>query len=120
MIRLALLLGCFLATGSAYAQTMYKCQVDGKIEYSGMPCAEGVEVKRLAPDGGPTREDRARAQMRIKAEQEHAEAQNRAEADLRRRPSETGAPAGHRGAELPVRQPTAPTLAASPWRNPRD
>jgi hypothetical protein len=93
MSRLALLLGCFLAIGSAPAQTMYKCQVDGRIEYSGMPCAEGVELKRLAPDGGPTQEDRARAQMRVKAEQQKAEAQNRVEADLRRRLAETADPA---------------------------
>lgn len=57
-----------LAAQGSLAQTMYKCQNAGKIEYSDRPC-EGVEVRRIAADGGPTPEDRARAQMRVAAEQ---------------------------------------------------
>jgi hypothetical protein len=65
-----------LTAQASFAQTMYKCQNAGKVEYSDRPCA-GVEVKRLAPDGGPTPEDRARAKMRVAAEQERFAAQER-------------------------------------------
>ncbi|GIK88059.1 MAG: hypothetical protein BroJett026_35400 [Betaproteobacteria bacterium] len=57
-----------LAASAAEGQTIYKCQVDGRVAYSGSPCYTGVEVKRMAPDGGPTPEDRARARMRVEAE----------------------------------------------------
>lgn len=92
MIKQIFLAGSLLLAGSPNAQTMYKCQVDGKIEYSGMPCAEGVELKRLAPDGGATPEDRARAQMHAKAERERLDAQARAEASQRKHPSAAGDP----------------------------
>lgn len=63
------LIACLaLTTASVSAQTMYKCQVNGKIEYSDKPCFNSNEVKRIAPDGGPTPEDRARALMRLNAE----------------------------------------------------
>ena len=62
------LLAMFAVIGPASAQTIYKCQVDGRIEYSGSPCWNGAEVRRIAPDGGPTAEDRARARMRVNAE----------------------------------------------------
>ena len=65
-----------LTAQASFAQTMYKCQNARKVEYSDRPCA-GVEVKRLAPDGGPTPEDRARAKMRVAAEQERFAAQER-------------------------------------------
>jgi hypothetical protein len=92
MIRLTLLLGCLLATEASFAQTMYRCENNGKVEYSDKPCTEGVEVKRLAPNGGPTAEDRARAQMHAKAEHERLEAQERAEASQRRYRFEAGDP----------------------------
>jgi hypothetical protein len=95
MIRYTLFLGCLLAAGASLAQTMYRCENNGKVEYSDKPCLEGVEVKRLAPDGGPTAEDRARAQMRAKAEQQRREAQERADAQQRRQRLEVaGAPHG--------------------------
>jgi outer membrane murein-binding lipoprotein Lpp len=57
-------LACLLLAGSASAQTMYKCQVNGKTEYSDKPCV-GAEVKRIRPDAGPAADDQARAQMRL-------------------------------------------------------
>src|SRR5580704_16591633 len=84
MMRHVLWLGCLVAAGFADAQTMYRCEINGKVEYSDKPCMEGVEVKRIAPDGGPTPEDRARAQMRVRAEQQRLDAQDRAEAQQRR------------------------------------
>lgn len=92
MIRLTLLLGCLLTAGSSFAQTMYRCESSGRVEYSDKPCMEGVEVKRLAPDGGPTAEDRARAKMHAKAEHERLEAQERTEASQRRYRFEAGDP----------------------------
>lgn len=69
----------------AAGQTMYKCQIDGKIQYTDRPCTSGVEVKRMAPNGGPTPEDRARAQMRVKAELQRFDEQERADAAARAR-----------------------------------
>jgi hypothetical protein len=90
MIRLTPLFGCVLVAGSLHAQTMYRCEDNGKVEYSGKPCMEGVEVKRLAPDGGPTPEDRARAQMHAKAERERIDAQARVEAAQHRHLFDSG------------------------------
>jgi hypothetical protein len=59
-----IMLACLLLAGSASAQTMYKCQVNGKTEYSDKPCA-GAEVKKIRADAGPTAEDQARAQTRL-------------------------------------------------------
>lgn len=55
-----------LLAAPAVAQTIYKCNVGGRIQYTDVGCANGPEVKRMAPDGGPTPEDRARAQMRMR------------------------------------------------------
>jgi hypothetical protein len=62
-MRSLVLIALFVAA-TCGAQTMYKCSVGGRVEYSDKPCEAGNEVKRLAPDGGPTREDRERALMR--------------------------------------------------------
>jgi hypothetical protein len=63
-----ILLVCFMAAGSASAGTMYKCQVNGGIEYSDKPCAATTEVKKIRPDAGPTPQDQARAQMQLQNE----------------------------------------------------
>lgn len=57
-----------LLAPAAASQTIYKCSVNGRTEYSGSPCYSGSELKRMAPDGGPTPEDRARARMRVQAQ----------------------------------------------------
>ena len=72
-----------VGVSAASAQTMYKCQLNGKIEYSDKPCVTGNEVKRIAPNGGPTAEDRGRAVMRLQAERERFDAQDRADAQAR-------------------------------------
>jgi len=70
-MRPVLLVALLLVGQAASAQVMYKCAAaNGKIEYSDRPCATGVEVKRLAPDGGPSPEDVARARMRVQADRE--------------------------------------------------
>jgi hypothetical protein len=43
-----------LVVQPASAQTMYKCQNAGKVEYSNRPCSSGEEVKRIAPDAVAT------------------------------------------------------------------
>lgn len=65
MAPLVLLVALF-AMAPSDAQTIYKCLVDGRIQYRDTPCFTGPELKRMAPDGGPTAEDRARAQMRLR------------------------------------------------------
>lgn len=65
-MRLVLLIGFVVATSTG-AQTMYKCQVGGKVEYSDKPCAT-TEIKKIQPLAGPTRQDQARAQSRLQAD----------------------------------------------------
>lgn len=68
MRSILVLLVTILFVEWAGAQTIYKCQLNGRIQYSDVPCWQGYEVKRMAPDGGPTAEDRARARMRLDAD----------------------------------------------------
>jgi len=67
----------FAAT-TAGAQNMYKCSNAGKVEYSDKPCPSGEVVKQIAPDGGPTREERAKAHMRANAAQADLDASAKA------------------------------------------
>lgn len=60
----------FLLSSTAAAQTMYRCQDGAKVIYSDRPCMAGVEVKRLAPGGGPPREEVEKARMKAKVEEE--------------------------------------------------
>lgn len=87
-MRSVLYVVLFAAT-TAGAQNMYKCSNAGKVEYSDRPCSRGEVVKQIAPDGGPTPEDRARAHMRYNAERERFDAQDRAEALNRANRAET-------------------------------
>jgi len=49
-----LLLACLVFASSASGQTMYKCQVNGKIEYTDKPCGGATELKKIRPDAGAT------------------------------------------------------------------
>lgn len=64
-MRFCVLLLTLAVTTTASGQTIYKCVVDRRVQYSDVPCRDGVEAKRMAPDGGPTPEDVARARMRV-------------------------------------------------------
>lgn len=61
---------------------MYRCQDGTKVIYSDRPCLTGVEVKRLAPNGGQTREDMEKARMRAKVEEEKQRQDERAQRAL--------------------------------------
>ena len=63
-----------MAPSMVHGQTMFRCSENGKTTYSDRPCLSGDEVKRLAPSGGPTPEDAARARMRAQADRERAAA----------------------------------------------
>jgi hypothetical protein len=75
---------CLFFASSVGAQTMYKCQVDGKITYSGTPCFGGSEVKKIKADAAPTPEDQARAQERAQTDRERSQAQDQQAASERR------------------------------------
>jgi len=99
------LVGCVLAL-TAQAQTMYKCQnANGRIEYSDRPCWSGAEVKRMAPTGGPTREDIERARMRAAAEQHRAAEQERQAAQERKAAQTLATGAGATSGASAVRDP---------------
>jgi len=72
-----------LVSAGASAQTMYKCQDDGKTIYSDKPCLSGVEVKRMTSSGGVTPEDVAKARMRSDAERRRETDEQRARAASR-------------------------------------
>ena len=67
---------CLFFASSVGAQTMYKCQVDGKVTYSGIPCSGASEVKKIKADAAPTPEDQARAQERAQIDLERSQAQD--------------------------------------------
>ena len=75
-----------LLSAAASAQTMYRCQDNGKTIYSDKPCLTGVEVKRMGPNGGPTPEDVAKGRMRFDAERQREMDQQRARASPRGTP----------------------------------
>jgi hypothetical protein len=85
MIRLSCFAILLALSQFAAGQTMYKCQnAGGKTEYSDRECLSGVTVKRLTPSGGPTPEDRARAQMRVAAELDRFAVQEQIDDEARR------------------------------------
>jgi hypothetical protein len=49
MFRIIPVLAVCAVIQPALAQTMYKCQADGKLEYSDRPCANGQLIKVAAP-----------------------------------------------------------------------
>ena len=71
-LKLTIFVAALASAPMAFGQTMYKCQDGARTVYSDKPCLEGVEVKRIAPNGGPTREDIARARMKARADEERA------------------------------------------------
>lgn len=96
-----------LLSSTAAAQTMYRCQDGAKVIYSDRPCLTGVEVKRLARDGGPSAEEREKARMKSKAEEEkqrQAERTQRALAKERAMTSD-GIPMAKRVADVPPATP---------------
>ena len=78
-MRLVTLLVTFVISASSSAQVMYRCHDEGRTIYSDKPCLNGVEVKQLAPTGGPSREEIGRQQMKTRAEQQREMDKQRAE-----------------------------------------
>ena len=77
----------------APGQTMYRCSDGGKTVYQDKPCGAGAE-KRIAANGGPTREDIERARMQARAEEQRAQTAARASAQKQDGPMERGSDAG--------------------------
>jgi hypothetical protein len=49
MFRIIPVLAVCALCGTAAAQTVYKCTVDGKVAYGDLPCASGVTVELAVP-----------------------------------------------------------------------
>lgn len=64
MVRSILVAAILLAAPITQAQSIYKCDVAGKVTYSGTPCPAGKE-QRVRTDGGPSEDDQARAKYRL-------------------------------------------------------
>ena len=79
-MRHASLVVLLLVCAGAHGQTMFKCHDQGKIVYSDKPCLNGVEIKQLRPDGGPSAEELGRARMKARAEEQRALNAERAKA----------------------------------------
>lgn len=104
MVRiLGVTAAALLLSTAAAAQTMYRCQDGAKVIYSDRPCFTGVEVKRLAPSGGPTAEDREKARMKSKAEDDRHRQEERAQRALAKERAVTsdGIPAAKRVSQVP-------------------
>lgn len=105
MIRaLGIATAALLLSSTVAAQTtMYRCQDGTKVIYSDRPCFTGVEVKRLAANGGPTREDTEKARMKAKAEEEKERQGERTQRALAkdRAPAAESTPPARRGADVP-------------------
>jgi hypothetical protein len=52
-MKLLIVIVLWAATLAAYAQTVYKCTVDGKVSYSDAPCPAGAGVATLAAPAVP-------------------------------------------------------------------
>jgi hypothetical protein len=96
-----------LSSTVAAQTTMYRCQDGAKVIYSDRPCFTGVEVKRLAPNGGPTREDVEKARMKSKVEEEKQRQEERAQRNFARERAMTNE-------GIPVAKRAADTAAAAP------
>jgi hypothetical protein len=62
-----------LVATPAAAQTMYRCQDQGKTTYSDKPCFYGDEIKQLQPNGNLTPEYVARLRMKNRIEEQRAQ-----------------------------------------------
>jgi hypothetical protein len=62
LLRRITLIATWALCQDALAQTIYKCGIDGKIEYQQQPCADGKGAE-LAPPAAPEPERRASAQL---------------------------------------------------------
>jgi hypothetical protein len=49
MLRVIPVLALYAMSQAAMAQAVYKCTVDGKVEYRDLPCADGVALRVPAP-----------------------------------------------------------------------
>lgn len=108
-LELAILVAALASAPMAFGQTTYKCQDGGNTVYSDRPCLAGVEVKRMAPNGGPTREDLARARMKARADEMRGSAEKQAE---KRSAAATATSATATVGAL-TKAPKAPAAAAS-------
>ena len=75
---LGVVIAAFVLASPATAQTMYRCQDQGKTIYSDKPCLNGDEVKQIAPNGNPTEEYVARLRGKARADEQRAIAAARA------------------------------------------
>lgn len=96
-----------MLSSTAAAQTMYRCQDGAKVVYSDRPCLSGVEVKRIAPNGGPTREEVEKARMKSRVEEEKQRQEERAQRNVAKERAMTaeGIPMAKRAADSTAAAP---------------
>lgn len=66
---IGVLIAALFIMQAADAQTMFRCQDGDRTVYSDKPCWQGVEVKRMTSTGATTPDERAKAQMRARAQE---------------------------------------------------
>ena len=111
-LKLTIFVAALASAPVAFGQTMYKCQDGAKTIYSDRPCLEGVEVKRISPTGGPTREDLARDRMKARADEQRVATERAAE----KRAAPTVAGSEPRAGAAPA---SAPKATATPASHPK-
>lgn len=63
MLRIASVVLAFALCGEAAAQSVYKCNIDGKITYGEAPCVAGVTTELAVPPAPPPAEPDAGTQL---------------------------------------------------------
>ena len=75
-MKLLIVVVMWAATLLAYAQTVYKCQADGKTTYSDAPCPAGADASTLEAPAAPPRD--AAAATALRRQQKQADALEKA------------------------------------------
>jgi hypothetical protein len=68
-MKLLIVVVLWAAAMAAYAQTVYKCTVDGKVSYNDAPCPDGANAATLAAPAAPARDPAAAASLRRQQKQ---------------------------------------------------
>ena len=68
-MKLLIVVVMWAAALAAYAQTVYKCTVDGKVSYSDTPCPAGANAATLEAPSAPSRDPAAAGALRRQQKQ---------------------------------------------------
>jgi hypothetical protein len=71
-MKLLIMILLWTATAAAYAQSIYKCTVNGKVSYSDTPCAAGAQMATLEAPAAPKADPAAARDLKRQRKQADA------------------------------------------------